>query len=294
MSINRLALYHVETLLWIDRLGGFSAAAARLNTSQPTISARVREVEAQLGLTLFRREGRKMRLTPAGRRLVEKLTPLWDEVQGVLGAESGMAGLAGVIRIGAGEIAAASCLPGFLSALTTEMPALSYRLEIDLTASMFARLLAGDIDMAFTAGPLAHPAIQTRRIGSAPLSWLASPAVAARWHAHGAPPPPVWSLSEQSPLFQLMREALRQSGMGAATVNLCNNVRTIIDILAAGGGVALAPTAMAEEALRTGVLTTLPDMVPPPSLPFNVAVRASETDTLVQDVFHRAEALSIT
>jgi DNA-binding transcriptional LysR family regulator len=91
-----------------------------------------------------------------------------------------------------------------------------------------------------------------------------------------------------------MREALRQSGMGTAPINLCNNVRTIIDILAAGGGVALAPTAMAEEALRTGVLTTLPDMVPPPSLPFNVAVRASETDTLVQDVFHRAEALSIT
>ena len=51
---------------------------------------------------------------------------------------------------------------------------------------------------------------------------------------------------------------------------------------------------MAEEALRAGVLTTLADMVPPPSLPFNVAVRASETDTLVQDVFRRAEKLRIT
>ena len=45
MSINRVSLYHLETLLWIDRLGTFSAAAERLNTTQPTVSARMRELE---------------------------------------------------------------------------------------------------------------------------------------------------------------------------------------------------------------------------------------------------------
>src|SRR3546814_16354527 len=68
MSINRVSLYHLETLLWIDRLGTFSAAAERLNTTQPTVSARMRELEQRLGTALFRREGRAMSLTAAGRR----------------------------------------------------------------------------------------------------------------------------------------------------------------------------------------------------------------------------------
>src|SRR5690606_36928179 len=70
MSINRVSLYHLETLLWIDRLGTFSAAAERLNTTQPTVSARMRELEQRLGTALFRREGRAMSLTAAGRKLV--------------------------------------------------------------------------------------------------------------------------------------------------------------------------------------------------------------------------------
>src|SRR3546814_1439625 len=69
MSINRIAFYHLETLLWIARLGTFAAAAERLNTTQPAISARVRELENHLGTVLFRREGRTMTLTPAGRDL---------------------------------------------------------------------------------------------------------------------------------------------------------------------------------------------------------------------------------
>jgi len=63
--MNRIALYHLETLLWIARLGTFAAAAERLNTTQPAISARVRELEAQIGYAIFQREGRRMMLTRA-------------------------------------------------------------------------------------------------------------------------------------------------------------------------------------------------------------------------------------
>ena len=75
MSISRIALYHLETLLWIARLGTFGAAAERLNTTQPAISARVRELENLVGKQLFRREGRTMTLTPAGRQLVRESEP---------------------------------------------------------------------------------------------------------------------------------------------------------------------------------------------------------------------------
>src|SRR3546814_11569038 len=81
MSINRIALYHLETLLWIDRLGTFSAAAERLNTTQPTVSARMRELEQRLGTALFRRDGRAMSLTAAGRKPVRACDPLLRDMQ---------------------------------------------------------------------------------------------------------------------------------------------------------------------------------------------------------------------
>jgi DNA-binding transcriptional LysR family regulator len=56
----------LEALYWIVRLGSFHAAARHLKTSQPAISARIREMEQQLGVTLFDRSGRKVRPTPKG------------------------------------------------------------------------------------------------------------------------------------------------------------------------------------------------------------------------------------
>lgn len=82
--MKRLAIYHFETLLWIDRLGTYRAAAERLNTTQPAISARVREIEDQLGVALFRREGRQMVLTTRGRDLVRDIEPLWAGFERVL------------------------------------------------------------------------------------------------------------------------------------------------------------------------------------------------------------------
>ena len=64
-------LKHVETFLWIARLGSFSAAARRLNTSQPAISMRIRELEQNLGVTLFDRRARSMRMTLKGREFAD-------------------------------------------------------------------------------------------------------------------------------------------------------------------------------------------------------------------------------
>ncbi|MFD2578711.1 LysR family transcriptional regulator [Novosphingobium colocasiae] len=82
--MKRIAIYHLETLLMIARLGTFRAAAERLNTTQPAISARVREVELQLGVQLFRREGRRMVLTTRGRQLVQACEPHWAGLEQAL------------------------------------------------------------------------------------------------------------------------------------------------------------------------------------------------------------------
>ncbi|MGL1138605.1 LysR family transcriptional regulator, partial [Vibrio parahaemolyticus] len=55
-----LDLKSLETFVWVLRLGGFRKAAERLNTTQPAISARVSQLEDELGVSLFDRFGRRV------------------------------------------------------------------------------------------------------------------------------------------------------------------------------------------------------------------------------------------
>ena len=294
MAINRLSLYHIETLLCIDRLGTFAAAADRLNTTQPAISARVREVEAHLGASLFRREGRAMSLTPAGRQLVRDCGPLWNDLQRALLNCGGAGEMSGAVRIGTGEIVAASCLPIFLSQLKADMPHVSLDLEIDLTANLIQQLLSGRTDIAFTAGPATHPALITHPIGTVRLVWLASPDVAASCRAQGVGPDvPIWSLASHSPIHGRMRDAIATSPLARKSLNLCNNARMMIDIARAGGGIAVFPEPMVRAEMENGALILLEDMPALLPIDFQVAMRASDKEIVTNAIFDRATRIRV-
>jgi DNA-binding transcriptional LysR family regulator len=292
MSISRVSLYHLETLLWIDRLGTFSAAAERLNTTQPAVSARMRELEQRLGTRLFRRDGRTMSLTAAGRKLVRDCDPLLRDMQVALLGSGGFAEASGVVRIGAGEIAAASCLPAFVADLKADMPNVGLEIEIDLTANLIQQLLTGRTDIAFAAGPIAHPALKTQPIGEVALMWLASPAVAAAFAA-GEAQLPVWSLASHSPIHGRMRDAIEASRIAQESLNLCNNARTMIDIAKAGGGVGIFPEPMARAEVAAGALVELSDMPVLAPVAFHVAMRVSDSEPVLARIFDRAALLSL-
>ncbi|QSR16656.1 LysR family transcriptional regulator [Novosphingobium sp. KA1] len=288
--MKRIALFHLETLMWIDRLGTFAAAAQRLNTTQPAISARVREIEDQLGVPLFQRDGRRMVLTARGRRLVETAEPLRQGLEQVLLEASDFAGATGNVRIGSGEIAAATCLPGYIAAIERERPGVTVEIEIDLTARLLQHLLAGTCDIVFLAGPVVSPGIRTAPIGAVELVWAASPAVAA---AGGfARPLPVWSLPDHSPLHAVTLDAFEGGALAARSLGTCNNVRTLIEIVACGQGAAVLPETMVRGELAAGALV---EVLPRPSrrIHFEAAIRSREREAVVLDLFERAGQLSI-
>jgi aminoethylphosphonate catabolism LysR family transcriptional regulator len=71
-----MRLTQLRSFLAVAQAGGFTAAAARLNVSQPTLTAQVRLLEEQYGVELFHRIGRGVKLTGTGRRLLELTGPL--------------------------------------------------------------------------------------------------------------------------------------------------------------------------------------------------------------------------
>lgn len=288
--MKRIALFHLETLMWIDRLGTFAAAAQRLNTTQPAISARVREIEEQLGVALFQREGRRMVLTARGRRLVQASEPLYHGLEQVLLEASDYAGATGAVRIGSGEIAAASCLPAFIQTIERERPGVTMEIGLDLTARLLQQLLAGTRDIVFLAGPVASPGMLTAPIGSIALVWTASPRVA---EAGGfAIPLPVWSLPDNSPLHAVTLSSLEIAGLNPRALHTCDNVRTLIEIVAGGDGAAVLPETMVREHLASGALR---EVLPRPAhmIHFQAAIRARERDPVILDLFNRAARLQV-
>ncbi|GHA05677.1 LysR family transcriptional regulator [Novosphingobium arvoryzae] len=288
--MRKLAIYHLETLAWIARLGTFRAAAERLNTTQPAISARVREIESQLGIEIFRREGRGVVLTARGRQLVQDCEPLLAGFERALMDAGGSAGATGVVRIGAGEIAAASCLPGFVHEVERGLPGVTLEIDLDLTARMLQQLLGGTRDMVFLAGPVASPGLQTVPIGAVRLVWLASAAtVAVGGFAQALP---VWSVGEHSPIHRVMRQSLAASGVPWRSINTCNNVQTMIRIIAQGEGAAIFPETMVRQQIAAGELA---EVLPAPDaqLQFEAAIRAGERDPVILELFRRAGGLRI-
>lgn len=287
--MRKLAIYHLETLLWIARLGTFRAAAERLNTTQPAISARVREIESQLGIEVFRREGRGVTLTARGRQLVQDCEPLLAGFERALMQAADYAGATGIVRLSSGEIAAASCLPGFVEEVGRDLPGVTLEIELDLTARMLQQLLGGTRDIVFLAGPVASPGVRTAPIGGISLVWLASPRVV---EAGGfARPLPVWSVGAHSPIHRVLMDQLA-GGIPCRSINICNNVQTMIDIVAAGSGAALFPENMVRGALAAGRLCEA--LAPPATnIQFEAAIRAGEQDPVILELFRRAAALRI-
>jgi DNA-binding transcriptional LysR family regulator len=288
--MKRIALFHLETLMWIDRLGTFAAAAQRLNTTQPAISARVREIEEQLGIALFQREGRRMVLTARGRRLVQASEPLCRSLEQVLLEASDHAGATGTVRIGSGEIAAASCLPAFIQTIERERPGVTMEIELDLTARLLQQLLGGTRDIVFLAGPVASPGMRTAAIGSVELVWVAGQAVS---QAGGLPQSlPVWSLPDNSPLHAVALASLEAHGLKPQALHTCNNVRTLIEIIANGTGIAMLPETMLRKHLASGILR---EVLPRPAhtVHFEAAIRTRERDPVILDLFERAASLDI-
>jgi LysR family transcriptional regulator, nitrogen assimilation regulatory protein len=99
-------------LVTVARLGSFTKAAVELELSQPALSRQIIGLQRTLGVKLFERIGRSVRLTPAGEELCSRAAPLLEELSRVSSNLTSLSGsIAGRVRLGASESVAVNSLP---------------------------------------------------------------------------------------------------------------------------------------------------------------------------------------
>ena len=143
-------LAQLRAFVAIADAGGVSRAGGRLHLSQPALSRQLQTLEATLGVALFDRTERRLRLTPAGEDLLRRARSVLDEAEALRErARSLQAGDTGVLKVGATPPTIEAPLAGFLADWRKERPGIEIRVVEDGGTYLAERLHAGDVHVAY-------------------------------------------------------------------------------------------------------------------------------------------------
>ena len=142
-------LRFLRTFVAIADNAGFARAAARLNLTQSAASRQIQALEEELGLRLFARIGRSVRLTSEGEDLLMRSRRLLFDADALGQRASALkAGEVGVLRVGATPQVIENLLAGFLSGYRKRHAGVEVHLVEDGGSRLPGRLERGDVDVA--------------------------------------------------------------------------------------------------------------------------------------------------
>ncbi len=249
------SLRQIRYFLSVADLGGFTPAAAALHVAQPALSRQIAQLEEELGFTLLRREPRGVSLTEAGALFRQRVGGLEEELRSAAeDARRLHRGEGGVLRLlHSSSTPLAGPLLAALQDFTRDQPRV--RVDVDRLSSEQQQeaVAQGRADLGLARLPLLRQegGIEIRPLPEERL-WAALPA----GHAlAGAPLLGLGDLADECFVFAVHRE---RGGLARRVTDLClargfaprlapvtSRKTAMLNLVAAGFGVAVVPAAMA-------------------------------------------------
>ena len=275
----------------------FGRAAARLQMAQPPLSQQIKQLEAEMGVTLLLRSTRRVELTPAGERFLDRARQILASVDDAVDEATRVAdGLLGTLAIGFTGSATYDMLPSLARALRVELPGIELDLRGELlTPVQAAALLDGTLDLAFLRPPVGSPGLDVRVLRREPLIAVLpeSHALAGRMRVKLADlrdePFITYPSHHRSVVHEAVLDACEQSGFVPSLAHEVGETSTLVSFVAAGLGGALVPASV--QHLQITGARYVPLAGPRREVELALATRAHDPSPLVARVRTRAEAL---
>ena len=161
----------------IAETGTFTAAAERVHVTQAAISMQIRQLETETGVRLFVRAPRRVLLTEAGEKLLERARVILREHDSALSELAALTGAdKGRLRIGsASAMVSGDPLPQILKKLKAVHPGVEASVISGTSEDLVQRLMNGEIDAAFVSLPVEARGVQTELLNEDQLVAIASP-----------------------------------------------------------------------------------------------------------------------
>lgn len=259
MQIN-LSMRDIDTTLVLGRTLNFRQAAAQLHLSQSALSTQIQRIEDALGVRLFDRTTRTVRLTAAGEVFMQQAATLQVAFRDAIAAVSGITSAEqGQVSVAALPSLAARLLPRVLMSYRQAHPNVALKVRDTLSGPAFDLVRAGEVDFALTAAdpqhadlhyvplmsdsfllliPEGHPLAKTR----GPVRWADTASAA---HV---------SMVQPSSVRQYTEWAFLQNRIRFTPAFEAEHLTTIVAMVECGFGVAALPEIAAGAVSQTGIV----------------------------------------
>ena len=226
----------------------FSKAAKRVNIVQSGLSASIRALEQELGITLFVRTTRRVSLTEAGRAFLTEVRRVQAAVQSARDAVESVRGMVrGTVHIGIMQrLAPFFDLPAVLARFRVGHPEVEIQLRQTGSATLMAEVADGKLDFAFLAYTGTAPAgLSVTPLGEDPLVFVCGESHPLAGHDHVSLPmiadQPFVDFERQWGVRVLVDRAFTAAHVDRHSAFELNDVPTLLDLVSPGLGVAVLP-----------------------------------------------------
>ena len=241
-------LRHLRYFVTVAETGNVSRAAGHVRISQPALSRQIRDLEGELGVALFERTGRRLKLTGAGEDLLAHARKVLNEAEALRERARVLSrGNAGVLRVGGTPQVLERLFPAVLERFRRIMPSVNVRLTEGHPTALREFLRNGELHLAFTTF---QPELRASSRPAGTISIL----VVSRGPRGGRPETIEVRELEHVPLLLLQRgygsrdlfEATCQLARIRPNISLESNApATLLALARAGAGVAVLPATVA-------------------------------------------------
>jgi DNA-binding transcriptional LysR family regulator len=242
-------LMDLEIFRSVVNEGGITRAAEKLNRVQSNVTTRVRQLEADLGVDLFIREGKRLLLSSAGKRLLDYADRLLDLAQEAREAMHDPKPR-GVLRLGSMESTASVRLPVPMNEYLSRYPEVSLELRIGTPRELAPLVREGELDAALVAEPIADAPFEKVPIYEEELVIIAGANHPPIKSPRDANRRPVLAFEAGCPYRQRLESWFAHSGELCERVIETSSYHAILGCAAAGMGISMVPRM---------VLKTFPD-----------------------------------
>lgn len=141
----------LQSFLTTAEVGNVTRAARLLHVSQPTLSRQIKTLEEELGVRLFDRLGKKIRVSTAGESMLEQCRSILERTQELHVAAAGLkTGHTGLLRVGASPQLLERLFPLVLPAYQAQHPGVEVRLTEGDSSSLLEMLGRGELHVAMS------------------------------------------------------------------------------------------------------------------------------------------------
>ena len=256
--MGRISIAQLEAFYWVAELGAVHKAANKLNITQPTVSLRLRQLEAELDTPVLEPHGRGVRVTLAGHAFLAKTRLVLDAYAHLQSGASPSA-ISGPLRIGLAEGFAVACLPHLVPALASAYPLLRPEWTVTTSSALEQDLADGKLDLAVVVDPVGDRALRLLPLGAQPNVWAGSPALSVR---AGASPRELIRLTiittpPPTPMYRNTVAWFAAGGQKPGPLCICTSVNAAAQLAAAGIGIGIFPARMIEASHLAGKIAAI-------------------------------------